>query len=188
MLRVIIQRGLAGVAAGLKASSLLILLAWAVRGCRPIFTCGAISRFLAADWTKVYGCLDRADYEALHALVVVILSALAAIAGLLARKQAAAGQGAAPRPLGDQDAASDLGRMQRAIQRAYSRAELRVLVHACLHEDFDALVADKTYAEQIYDLLLWCDRRGLLAELFTGLSRERPRSRELADLRARIWR
>lgn len=55
---------------------------------------------------------------------------------------------------------SQLHHLAEAIRRGYTRDELHRLVRICLDEDFDALVADKAYATQVFELVEWANRRG----------------------------
>lgn len=60
---------------------------------------------------------------------------------------------------------SQLQRLAEAIQSGYTRDELHRLVRICLEEDFDALVSNKAYATQVFELVEWASRQGRTGNL-----------------------
>lgn len=69
---------------------------------------------------------------------------------------------------------SQLHRLAEAIRHGYTRDELRRLVRICLDEDFDALVADKPYATQVFELVEWANRRGAALDLLRCARENNP--------------
>jgi formylglycine-generating enzyme required for sulfatase activity len=62
-----------------------------------------------------------------------------------------------------------LARTLTAIQGAYSRDELRRALRLGMNENLDALVADKPFGDQVFQLLDWAERRNRLKELVACL-------------------
>jgi formylglycine-generating enzyme required for sulfatase activity len=58
-----------------------------------------------------------------------------------------------------------LDRITEAILAAYSRDELRRVLHMCMDIDFDAIAPDKGFAVQVYELAQWANRRDRALEL-----------------------
>lgn len=68
-----------------------------------------------------------------------------------------------------------LQEVYQAIVDGYSRDELRRVVSACLHENYDLLVSpEKPYVDQAFDFVQWAERQGRLQELAGCLRRARP--------------
>jgi len=52
-----------------------------------------------------------------------------------------------------------------AITDAYTRAELKRVVRVCMGENFDALVSDGPFSQQVFELVDWANRKNRAAEL-----------------------
>lgn len=62
-----------------------------------------------------------------------------------------------------------LARLAEAIQGAYDRDELRRALRLGMNETLDALVADRSFQHQVFELIEWAERRGRLEELVACL-------------------
>ncbi|MCB9123179.1 MAG: WD40 repeat domain-containing protein [Caldilineaceae bacterium] len=68
----------------------------------------------------------------------------------------------------------------QALLAAFSRDELRQLVHTCLEEHYDALTrGDTTLTAQIHDLVHWSERAGRLGDLAACAAEEKPQNTAL---------
>ena len=73
-------------------------------------------------------------------------------------------------------------RLHSAILAAFNREELRRIMRTCMDENFDHLVADKAFQDQVFELIEWASSRQRLPVLVRCLQAARPESRELATI------
>lgn len=79
-----------------------------------------------------------------------------------------------------------LQRAHSAILASISRDELRRILAFSFGQDFDTLVAQTAYADQVFELLRRSERSGNLLPLLRCLVTERPNSQELAAVAAEV--
>jgi formylglycine-generating enzyme required for sulfatase activity len=76
--------------------------------------------------------------------------------------------------------------IQQAVLGAFSRDELRRLLKAELDLDLDHVVADRDLGAQVFDLLIWLQRRGRMNEFLACALRANPTNPALAALDPKI--
>jgi formylglycine-generating enzyme required for sulfatase activity len=79
-------------------------------------------------------------------------------------------------------AGHSLVRIQQAVLGAFSREELRRLLKVELDLDLDHVVADRDLGGQVFDLLLWLQRRNRIGEFIACACRANPTNPALAAL------
>jgi eukaryotic-like serine/threonine-protein kinase len=75
-------------------------------------------------------------------------------------------------------------RIQQTIGHAYNREEFRRALRLCMDESFDYHVPDKAFADQLWALIEWADRQGLVMDLVRCAYENNENNTELALL----WR
>ena len=75
-----------------------------------------------------------------------------------------------------------LERTHAVVVAAFSRDELRQFVHMGLGEDFEVITPDANLGVQVFELLLWVNRRNREQELLELLAAARPNDEQLAAL------
>ena len=85
---------------------------------------------------------------------------------------------------------TQLDRIHRVLLAAYNRDELRRMVMVCMDADFDALVPDKAFSAQVFELVQWANRQGRVLELVQCAHQKNPGYAELLALfaEAQAWR
>lgn len=75
-----------------------------------------------------------------------------------------------------------LHQIHQAILAAYTRDELRRVLKVGMDVDFDAVVPEKAFGEQVFALVEWADRQGMAAELVRCAWENNQRNATLTSL------
>lgn len=79
-----------------------------------------------------------------------------------------------------------LTQIHQAILAAYTRDDLRRMLAVDMHLDFDAVVPDKAFSDQMFALVTWADQHGRVADLIAGALCQNPDNPGLQSLAAAV--
>lgn len=78
----------------------------------------------------------------------------------------------------------ELEQVATALNKAFTRTELRRVLRVGLDEDFDSLVAEAAYKDQVFELVVWAERQEKIADLVACAHAQNPKNRRLAAVYA----